>query len=296
MAPRSLVAALLLTLAARSGPAAAQPSPIDAEPKLDGAITLGAGVLALVLHRLPVDDRADLWQREVLGGLDRAAHDNFSASAAALSDLLLAGALTTPLWLELGRGLDAGTDDRLLVYAETLAVTSLVSAGTKYLVRRPRPYAYSTHPSVAAFARAEGTDARRSFYSGHAALAFAAITAGGYLHAAGTDDRRARAAVWASGATVASATAMLRVRAGKHFYSDVLVGALVGAGAGYLVPRLHHPAGLDLASSEWAALGGGVLLGSLTAHLLPLPTDVKLDLQPLRVDGGGGLALTGLLP
>ena len=45
--------------------------------------------------------------------------------------------------------------------------------------------------------------------------------------------------MWGFELALAGATANLRTRAGRHFYSDVIVGAIVGAGVGFAVPRLH---------------------------------------------------------
>lgn len=40
--------------------------------------------------------------------------------------------------------------------------------------------------------------------------------------------------------TYADVTGVARVEAGKHFWTDVLAGAAVGAAVGLLVPVLHH--------------------------------------------------------
>jgi membrane-associated phospholipid phosphatase len=45
--------------------------------------------------------------------------------------------------------------------------------------------------------------------------------------------------LWLGSEALAATTAVLRVEAGKHFWSDVAVGALVGSAVGYLVPQLH---------------------------------------------------------
>ena len=40
-------------------------------------------------------------------------------------------------------------------------------------------------------------------------------------------------------AVVPAITAYLRVKGGKHFYTDVITGYLVGAAVGLIVPELH---------------------------------------------------------
>jgi membrane-associated phospholipid phosphatase len=69
-----------------------------------------------------------------------------------------------------------------------------------------------------------------SFPSGHAATAFAAATAVGVLHP------RLRVPLL----TVAALVALSRVYLGVHFWSDVLVGSLLGVAIGFLTVRLFQ--------------------------------------------------------
>lgn len=61
------------------------------------------------------------------------------------------------------------------------------------------------------------------------------MSAGVVAHARGY---AAEPYIWAGGLTLAAVTGYLRIAADKHYFSDVLVGAVVGAGAGLLVPQL----------------------------------------------------------
>jgi len=270
-----------------------QPSSIETHGWTDGSIAIGAGLAALAFTRIPVNSER-LWQHEAFGNLDRSARDNFSAKAAALSDLLLVTSLAAPMFTEIG-GIDDDSDSHFLVYGESLAISLALNAGTKYLVQRPRPYAYHRDRRVAAWAREQGKDSRLSFYSGHAALAFTGATTGGYLFATNSDNTSARTAMWASGAVLASATAIMRVRAGKHYYSDVLTGAVLGVAVGYAVPRLHDDGGITLSGREWLGIGSGVAVGALAALVLPLPADMAMSLRPLVVENGGGVAFGGAI-
>src|SRR2546425_141760 len=78
---------------------------------------------------------------------------------------------------------------------------------------------------------------RRSFPSGHAALAFAAATS--YTVVAGGErlPHRTRNAVLLYAGAVGIAA--LRVAGGKHFPTDVAGGAALGAGIGWLVGAIH---------------------------------------------------------
>jgi membrane-associated phospholipid phosphatase len=83
-------------------------------------------------------------------------------------------------------------------------------------------------------------DARESFFSGHTSTtaAFAFSTAKIWSdHHVGS---RWQPWVWVGAAAVPLTTGILRIRAGKHFPSDVLAGMAVGALCGWLVPELHR--------------------------------------------------------
>ena len=91
---------------------------------------------------------------------------------------------------------------------------------------------------------------------------------------------------------MAGATAVLRMRAGKHYPSDVAMGAALGI-AGVAVPAIAFP-DVDLSGTELAAMAGGVLLGAGLASAIPFPRDsaTRIDVAPMALRGGGGLALT----
>jgi hypothetical protein len=42
---------------------------------------------------------------------------------------------------------------------------------------------------------------------------------------------------------VASATTLLRISQDQHYFTDLLAGAIVGAGAGFIIPYLHRAGG-----------------------------------------------------
>jgi membrane-associated phospholipid phosphatase len=277
---------------------------------LGGAIGAGFG-----LSLIPIDLDRPLWQHELLGSADDRVHDRFSTRAAAISDGLLIAAVAAPLLYLTGTTIEDADGDRLLIYGEAMAINLALNHGIKRLIQRPRPYLYSRDPEVARYAASQGDDSRLSFYSGHAAVAFCAATAGGYLVAASAHSPGVRAIAWAGGFAVAAATADLRVRAGKHFYSDVVAGALVGIAIGYAVPALHadaRPYVVDL--TDLGAATAGILGGALIAELLPLaPASPRpgadlpavspgrlsrlrradLQLAPIPLRNGAGIAIAG---
>lgn len=270
---------------------------------IDGGITAATVAISFLVSKIPVD-AAKTWNSELLG-LDLRVRKNFSASAAGASDALVAVTIAAPLIATLGAGIDDRAGRRALLYGESLGASLMLNAIVKYTVQRPRPYTYNKHPRVVAYTEEAGKDSRLSFYSGHAALSFTAAVSGSYLFALSTDDKKARAVMWGVEVALASMTANLRVVAGKHFYSDVIVGAVMGTAVGFLVPALHadsrgvyRPSGV-----EFAAMAGGLVAGTTLAHLLPFKQDIKIRLDehtearatfvPVAFEHGGGLMMAG---
>lgn len=259
-----------------------------------GGLALGAAAAGLI----PVTTRRR-WDAEPFA-FDESVKQNLSASARALSDTLLVTTLAAPLLVQASDGFDARFGRHALVYGEAVLGAVFLTNVTKYLVQRPRPFTYRADAERTV--DLDAPDSYLSFFSGHSSASFAAAVAGGLLYARRTDDVAARATFWGVELFLATATAQLRVKAGKHFYSDVLLGALVGVGLGVAVPRLD-PAGRGPAptAAEWGAIGGGVLAGILAVALVDFaPTAVValpegLGLAPLPLEDGAGLALVGRL-
>lgn len=312
--PRFVVAVLLAPLvASRSTPAIADdviPGHVIDRPT-NGAIIAGALGLGFGLSLIPMREHPALWEHELFGEADGSVHTSFSSRAAAISDGLLAAAVASPIAYLTGNTIEDADGDRLLLYGEAMAINLAVFEGAKHLVQRPRPYLYSKSQAVAQYAADQGDDAYQSFYSAHAATAFCAAMAGAYLVGASTGNPRVRTLAWGSGFAVAAAVANLRVRAGKHFYSDVVIGALVGTVIGYAVPALHANKGPYVPSlDEAGAAVAGVLGGSLLSEILPLEhraddslgtgrlaalRRADLHLGPIVVTNGAGLGIGGKL-
>ncbi len=230
---RLAVAITLCTVAAR--PAAAQTSYRVAW--WDAASVVAAGGLSVIPDAaglphgpppcaLPCDPVS-------LPGIDRAALHTFSGSAGTASSVLLAGVVAGSGLASLAGATPAQVRGHAAVYANALAWSLATSQWLKVLAHRSRPVLYTADAAAAASDR----DSRRSFPSGHAALAFAATTA--YVVMAGRErlPHRTRNAVLLYAASLG--VAALRVSAGKHFPTDVAGGAALGTGIGWLAAKVH---------------------------------------------------------
>src|SRR5262245_33705083 len=222
-----LAAVIVATLATLvPAVALAQPAdPVDVRPARDGVIVGIAAGAALLAHFIPPRDRSER-ETEIFGSVDQRVRSYFSQRAARMSDVGLAISIGLPAAFVVGDTFDDAAGDRALIYAQSIAGALAVESITKALVSRPRPYPYNDDPAVVAWS-AKQRDAYQSFPSGHAATAFAAAAAGGALFATRETDVRARALVWGASVASAAMTADLRVRAGRHFYSDVVFGAAI---------------------------------------------------------------------
>lgn len=139
------------------------------------------------------------------------------------------------------KSLQTGLVDAML-YAETTSLTLALTDMVKLAVRRPRPRAYidaELHKDDPSYSNVS-TDSALSFFSGHASTTASIGATATYLAFVRAPHS------WRPWATLALASALTtfvsveRVRAGKHFPTDVLAGAIAGAGIGVIVPHLHR--------------------------------------------------------
>ena len=113
-------------------------------------------------------------------------------------------------------------------------ITGIVNQTVKILFARRRPFAEFKGVSV----QKRAGDINTSFFSGHSALAFAMATSSGTV--ASLRDYKSAPALWIGGLVLAGATAYLRVGSDAHYFSDVLVGSVIGAGIGIAIPLVFH--------------------------------------------------------
>ena len=113
-------------------------------------------------------------------------------------------------------------------------VTGIVNQTFKIIFARRRPFAEFKGVSV----QKRAGDVNTSFFSGHTALAFAMATSSGTV--ASIRDSKSAPALWIGGLVIASATAYLRVGSDAHYFTDVLVGGVIGASIGIAIPLLFH--------------------------------------------------------
>lgn len=198
-----------------------------------------------------------------LTSFDRYAVGRESRPWAVFSDVALFGSLIIPV-LYLGLESialptqdpwgDFGND--LLIVGEAMAMTGALNTVLKFAFRRPRPIRYTDlEEPLTPF------DAELSFPSGHTSMvaaASSALTATVFLR---HPKSPMRWVVFGAGVALTALTGWSRVEAGSHFPTDVLVGALVGGFAGFLVPYIHRKKSPVQPSASFNPVNGQSSLG-----------------------------------
>lgn len=172
-----------------------------------------------------------------LWGVDRYSTRFYSHSAHQVSNVSALTSIAFPFALLLDKDNRDHSDKLLLMTIEGAIINAGLINFTKTLVRRPRPFVYNGEAPLELKLKQE---ARYSFFSGHTAVSSYFTFAGAQMYNDIYPESRHRTTVWASAAVLPLVTGLGRIKAGKHFLTDVLVGYGVGAVLGIIVPRLHR--------------------------------------------------------
>jgi membrane-associated phospholipid phosphatase len=230
----------------------------QADPIADGAIivvSLGsAGVLELInsTGEIRPQQIAPNFDRNQLIRIDRAAlAQTPSKSAGSLSNLGLGAAAAFAMIDPVLTGfreqsVQTGLVDAIM-YSETAALTLALTNVVKMAVRRPRPLAYieaEAHKNDPSWSNTS-TDSALSFFSGHASMVGALSGTATYLAFARSKSPLRPWLTLSLATCLTTFVSVERVRAGKHFPTDVIAGAFAGAGIGVVVPHLHRTASVQ---------------------------------------------------
>jgi membrane-associated phospholipid phosphatase len=179
----------------------------------------------------------------------------------------LAYAALDPVLSGYRNGVESGIVDAF-IYAETISVTWAATNLAKIAFRRPRPSAYQEQARREAAGgtstpeELSATNSAMSFFSGHASIVASVSGAATYLAFSRSSTPLRPWLTLGIGAAATTLVGIGRVKAGEHFPTDVIAGAMVGAGIGVLVPHLHREES-PKQRSVWIGLGpqpGGVSL------------------------------------
>jgi len=204
-----------------------------------GGSSAGIGVSAwLHTHNQPFTNaQIEALQLSRVPKFERFATRQFSLPARKASDVLLLSAIASPVLLLLDKDIRRDAPTAVLLVGETLMLNFALTNLCKEIARRPRPYNYNPEVPLSDKLR---RDARASFFSGHVSMSAAATFSAAQIWSDYHPDSGWKPVVWATAAAIPVTVGFFRVKAGKHYLTDVLTGLAVGGACGLLVPRFHR--------------------------------------------------------
>ncbi len=181
-------------------------------------------------------ERISLLDKNSINRFDRIATSFSSLTAKKASDYFFFGTLAMPSLFVFSKKMRNDVFDISLIYGETLFFTVGLTVITKNTTHRIRPLVYNSNFSLD---DKMTKNARFSFFSGHASVVAASSFFTAKVFSDYHPDSKWKPWVWGAAITFPAITGYLRVRAGKHFPTDVMTGYAVGALVGYFVPHIH---------------------------------------------------------
>ncbi len=230
----------------------------NVKPWLD--IPLSAAGTAWTLYGFSVIYRRDTvpfsellaLDRNKINRFDRGATRNFSSGARSAGDIFFYGSMPLPVILLLDKKIRRDALKIGLLYLEAMAITGTAYTVSAMSANRFRPYAYNSEVPLSKRSRG---GARNSFFGGHVALVG---TSTFFIAKVFSDYHSSMKNKWIlytiAGAATAT-TGILRVKAGEHFPSDVIVGTIVGPAIGILVPHFHKNKAINRRLSVYPQFG-----------------------------------------
>lgn len=219
-----------------------QESPYETDLLKDGLwIATGVGlnvVGVLLIQNKPALTEADLntLSKDDIWGVDRWAAGNYSEKANNDSYIPMFTSFALPIALLLNENERSHAGQLSVLFVESMATTGALFSITAGLVEKSRPLVYNI--SLPAEERM-GNDEQRSFFAGHtAATASATFFAAKVFHDFNPDSPW-KPVVWGVAAAIPATVGYLRIRSGKHFLTDNIIGYAIGAASGIIIPEIH---------------------------------------------------------
>lgn len=223
-----------------------EPSVYKVNKKIEIPVTVGLFIIhqfgfkaindkpGLTEYEVSQLDANDIWKFDRIATQQNA---DYADKAHTISDWILNITVVLPGLLVIDNKIRKDWFDLLVLYGETHAINTSVYIATAAITDRIRPYVYNADVSIG---DKTGHGTKISFYSGHvsttaSASFFMAKVYSDYHPELGNKK------FWLYGAALIPPIAVgyYRIKAMKHFPTDVITGITVGAAAGILVPHLH---------------------------------------------------------
>jgi len=123
------------------------------------------------------------------------------------------------------------------LYLETLSITGMIGTSATYFVNQYRPYAYTAQTSMD---KKLTQNAKNSFFAGHVEIIATSTFFISEVYSNYYPDSKIKWLFFTAAGLATAGMGYMRLEAGMHFPSDILLGAVVGASSGILVPYFHN--------------------------------------------------------
>lgn len=171
-----------------------------------------------------------------VNSFDRPATGYHSQSAKNASDKFFYGSMPFPLIFLLDKKMRQDGWKLGLLYLQAVSSFGSLYASSAMLADRFRPYTYNPNVEIS---RRTGGGGKNSFFAGHPGMVATVAFFSAKVYSDYHPQMRNKWILYTLAGTVSATTGILRVKAGEHFTSDVLVGVPVGVITGILVPHIH---------------------------------------------------------
>jgi membrane-associated phospholipid phosphatase len=174
--------------------------------------------------------------RDNINAIDRWAAGKSSQTASDISDIPFYLSFAAPLALFFEDAVNDNGGQIFGLFLESMATTGALYTLTAGLVDKSRPYVYDENESLRRRLNASG---QRSFFSGHTSVTATATFFVAKVYQDFNPNSPGIPYIWAGAIALPAAVGALRIEAGQHFLTDVMLGYAIGASIGYFVPELH---------------------------------------------------------
>jgi len=236
------------------------------KPIIDIPLTLAADGMALYGMSV-IYGRDKVPEAEILAlnsnninSFDRSTADNYDLKAKSASDKLFYGSMPLPLVLLFDKEIRKDAGKIGLLYLQAMGIFGSIYTSSAMIADRFRPYSYN--PNVDLGRRTRG-GVRNSFFAGHPGLVATATFFAAKVYTDYHPEMKNKWILYTLAGGAATATGLLRIKAGEHFPTDVMVGIPVGVLTGILVPHFHKNRNENARLSLYPAMGQGA--GGFTA-------------------------------
>jgi membrane-associated phospholipid phosphatase len=242
---KNLFVLLVFVLSTFSVPVHAQTTTYKYKYKLGvdipiATVTIGAGVTSLVKQKKNQPFTEDQVNSLIYNSnkFDQSSiNRSYNHKIHLASDIGMVATIAAPLLLLIDKNVRQEFKFIGPMWVETFALTFALTGMTKELVRRTRPYVYYDNVPMSEKVK---KDARASFFSGHTSMTASSAFFTAKIYADMNPGSKWKPLMWTGAALLPAGVGFLRYSGGKHFWTDIITGYLVGAAVGILVPHLHR--------------------------------------------------------